>query len=310
MKKNQTKSRLYLIDGSSYIYRAFHALPHFSNSKGLPTNAIYGFTNMLLKIVKDFKPDYLSVIFDAKGPTFRSKIFEDYKAQRPEAPDNLKPQFSYIKKLVSAFSISSLEMAGYEADDIIATVAKGMAKKGADVVIVTGDKDMLQLVDNQITVLDTMKDKSYGINDVKERYGVEPEKIVDIMGLAGDSVDNIPGVPGIGEKTAKKLILQFGSVEELLERQSEVAGEKLKEKIKANESLARVSKQLAILDSNVPVDYSFDTLSLKEPDFEKLKSLFKELEFTKFLKEITPEKSLSTDNYQIVFKEDSAQGCH
>ncbi|MFQ5901302.1 MAG: DNA polymerase I [Thermodesulfobacteriota bacterium] len=303
MKNKEASPRFFLIDGSSYIYRAFHALPYLSNPKGVPTNAVYGFTNMLLKVIKDNKPDYIAVTFDHKGPTFRKEIYEDYKANRPEMPDSLKPQIPYIKDLVSAFSIPVMEKEGYEADDIIGTLAVRAEKEGMDVVIVTGDKDMMQLVNNRITIMDTMKDRTYGPQEVKERFGVEPSKVVEVMGLAGDSIDNIPGVPGIGEKTAIKLISQFGSIEEVFERVSEVAREKLRENLKTHESQARMSKKLVTLDTNVPIECSVKELSHGEPDTNRLKTLFKELGFSKFSRDITPEKRLSRREYHLVLQE-------
>src|SRR3989338_4047929 len=213
----QVKKQLLLIDGTSYIYRAFYAIPHLSNSKGLPTNAIYGFAQMLLKVIKDFKTDHIAVAFDVKGPSFRHKLYEEYKAHRPEMPDNLKPQIPYIKEIVKAFNIPCLELEGYEADDIIGTISKHMKERGLEVIIIAADKDMLQLIDDNTTIVDTMKDKKFDKKDVMERFGVEPDRVVEIMGLAGDTSDNIPGVKGIGEKTAIKLIHQFGTIENILQ---------------------------------------------------------------------------------------------
>ena len=197
--------RLFLIDGSSYIYRAYYAIRHLSNSKGMATNAIYGFTNMLLKVMRDFQPDRLAVVFDSRGPTFRSEIYPEYKANRAAMPEDLVPQIPYIKRIVTAFNLPGLETPGFEADDIIATLAKRFAARGIDVTVVTGDKDLMQIVDEHIRLLDTMKDKVYGPAEVAERFG-GADKVVEVQALAGDSSDNIPGVPGIGEKTAKMLI--------------------------------------------------------------------------------------------------------
>ena len=226
-----SKPRLFLIDGSSYIYRAYFAVGRLSTSSGFPTNAIFGFCNMLLKVIKDYKPDHMAVVFDVKGPTFRHEIYDQYKANRPAMPDDLVPQIPYIKKVVDGFNIPVLEMTGFEADDIIGTIAKESEKKGVEVVIVTGDKDMLQLITEDTITLDTMKDKKCGTREVIDRFGVEPSRLVEIMGLAGDVSDNIPGVPGIGEKTAIELIKEFGTIENLLNNVDKVAGKRRRENL-------------------------------------------------------------------------------
>src|SRR4030042_3031514 len=224
--------RFFLIDGSSYIFRAFYALKGLSTVKGIPTNASFGFTSMLLKVLRDPKPDGVAVIFDAKGPTFRTKLYADYKAHRPSVPPDLTAQIPYIKKIVEGFRIPALEKEGFEADDVMGTIAKKAEKDGIEVVIVTGDKDLLQLVSDRVTLLDTMKDSHKGLREVKERFGVTPERLPDIMGLSGDSVDNIPGVPGIGEKTAVELIKRFGSLDALLQRLEGLDEKELKKKHK------------------------------------------------------------------------------
>ena len=205
-----------LVDGSNYLYRAFYAIPALTNSKGFPTNAIYGFTNMLLKLLRDLKPDYIVVTFDVKGPTTRHEEFTDYKATRKPMPDDLRPQIPFIKDVVRGFSISVLEKQGVEADDIIGTLARQASKKGWRTAIISGDKDLMQLVDENVTMIDTMKDKTYDVAAVKERFGVAPDKVVEILGLMGDTSDNIPGVPGIGPKTAQRLIEEYGSVEAVI----------------------------------------------------------------------------------------------
>ena len=235
---------LFLIDGSSYIYRAFFALPHLSNSNGLPTNAIYGFITMLLKVINDCKPDYLAIIFDTPAPTFRHEVYQEYKANRPEMPDNLIPQIPYIKSVVDGFNIPALEKEGFEADDIIGTISRAEEKKGMEVIIVTGDKDLLQLVNNNITVLDTMKDKRFDPKGVVDRLGVEPEKATDFLGLVGDSSDNVPGVPGIGKKTAVKLIEEYGDIANLLKNLETISHKKVKENLTKFADQALLSKQL------------------------------------------------------------------
>src|SRR3990172_4625124 len=209
------RPKLFLIDGSSYLFRAFYAIGHLSTSRGLPTNATYGFTQMLIKVLKEHQPDYLLITFDAKAPTFRSEVYKEYKANRPTMPEGLPPQIPYIKKIIQAYGIRTLELEGYEADDVIGTIARRMESE-ADVVIITGDKDILQIVDDRVQVYDTIKEKRFGVKEVLERFGVPPERVVEVMGLAGDAIDNIPGVPGIGEKTAIQLIKTYGSIDNLL----------------------------------------------------------------------------------------------
>lgn len=295
------KKQLLLIDGTSYIYRAFHAMPHLSNSKGLPTNAVYGFSQMLLKVIKDFKTDHIAIAFDVKGPSFRHKMYEGYKAHRPEMPDSLKPQIPYVKELVRGFNIPVLEMQGYEADDIIGTISRHMKEKDIEVIIIAADKDMLQLLDDNTTIVDTMKGKSFGIKEVMERFGVSPEFIADIMGLAGDASDNIPGVKGIGEKTAAKLIKQFGTVENLLKNIEQIKEKGIKEKLKSHAEDARLSKKLAVIDTHAPVDYKFEDLIVKPPDYARLKELFKELEFAKLLKELADEEPAASPPHAVEY---------
>jgi DNA polymerase-1 len=286
------RPKLFLIDGSSYLFRAFYAIAHLSNSKGLPTNATFGFTQMLLKVLKDHRPDYLAVIFDLKAPTFRSEVYKEYKANRPAMPEGLTPQIPYIKKIIEGYRIALMEMEGYEADDLIGTVAKRLESE-VDVVIITGDKDILQLVSDRIQVYDTMKEKRFGIEEVIQRFGVRPEQVVEVMGLSGDAIDNIPGVPGIGEKTAIQLIKTYGSIENLLAHVEEIPQKKLKENLKTHGDLARLSRQLATIHMDVPVSYQLKDFSLSPPDLKNLKEIFKELEFNKLLKGLLEEKALN-----------------
>jgi DNA polymerase-1 len=295
------RPRLFLIDGSSYIYRAFYAIRHLSNSKGLPTNAIYGFTQMLLKVLKDHRPDYLAVVLDSKAPTFRSEVFKEYKSNRPAMPEGLIPQIPYIKRIIEGYRITTLEKDGYEADDLIGTVAKGLEAE-ADVVIITGDKDILQLVSDRIQVYDTMKEKKFGVEEVRQRFGVSPQQVVDVMGLAGDAIDNIPGVPGIGEKTAVELIKNFGSIDYLLAHLDRVPQKKLREKLENHSELARLSRTLATIRTDVPVSFRKEDFVLSLPDSGSLRTLFKELEFNKLLRELpgeVPEEKTGRD-YRLV----------
>jgi len=294
------KPTLFLIDGSSYIYRAFFALPYLSNSSGVPTNAVYGFTTMLLKIIKNYKPDYLAIAFDTPAPTFRHEVYHAYKANRPEMPDSLIPQIPYIKAVVEGFNIPILEKEGFEADDIIGTIARTEEKKGMEVIIVSGDKDLLQLVSNHTTVIDTMKDKRFDIKGVIDRLGVEPEKTTDLLGLVGDSSDNVPGVPGIGEKTAVKLIDEYGSIANLLKNLEKISHKRVKENLIKFGDRALLSKQLVTLDTQVALEYRIEDFKTSKPNGEKLKGIFKELEFTKLLKEFTSKEAPSHENYYLI----------
>jgi len=296
------KQVLFLIDGSSYIYRAYYAIRRLSSPTGFPTNALYGFTQMLLKVLKDRTPDHVAVVFDKGRRTFRTELYPEYKANRAAMPDDLVPQIAPIKEMVRAFNIPVLEKEGFEADDIIGTMARQCEERGMEVVVVTGDKDLMQIVTPGVTLLDTMKDKASGLAEVEERFGVEPERVVDVLGLAGDTSDNIPGVPGIGEKTAMKLIREFGSLDVLLERASEVKG-KTGERLVEFADQARLSRRLATIDRNTPIDYSYEDLVLTPPDNKRLAELFREYGFTTLMKELTSEASLTTENYRTVLTE-------
>lgn len=291
-----SKKRLFLIDGNSFCYRAYYAIRSLSNSKGQPTNAVYGFTTMLNKIIKDEKPDMLAVAFDMKGPTFRHKKFEDYKSHRKPMPDDLVSQFPIIKKVVRAYNIPIYEIEGYEADDVLATLAKRAEEKDIETFIVTGDKDALQLVGAYIKVYSTHKEGLiYDAGKVKEAYGVGPEGITDIIALMGDATDNIPGVKGIGEKTAVELLSEFGTLEGLYKNIDKVKSAARKKMLIENEKSAFMSKELAVLDENVPLDIDFKEMHLKEPDQQTLIDLFKELEFKSLLKSVTPSEKLDSE---------------
>jgi len=290
---------IYLIDGSSYAYRAFYAIKELSTSKGSPTNAIYGFTNMLLKIIREKNPDGIAVSFDSPVPTERHRIFEEYKAHRPETPQGLVDQMPHIRRLITALNIEVLEVPGYEADDIIGTAAKHLASEGMEVFIVTADKDMLQLVGEGIKIYDPVKDRVLAEEYVKERYGVGPERITEVMALAGDTVDNIPGVKGIGEKTAKELLSSVPDLEALLGKSELIKKEKLRKLIAENVEMIRLSQKLATLDTSVPLDIGREAFRLREPDWGHLLSLFREFEFSSLMK-LIPSGLLREGKYEIV----------
>ncbi|MBI4687745.1 MAG: DNA polymerase I, partial [Nitrospirae bacterium] len=295
---------LYLIDGNSYFYRAFYAIKGLTNSKGFPTNAIYGFTNMLLKIIKEKSPDYIGVVFDTPAPTARHKAYQEYKAHRPKMPYELSEQIPHIKEMVRAFNLPVLEMEGYEADDIIATLAKRAEKEGMDVFIVTADKDICQVLSERIRAYDTMKEKITEEKDVIERFGVEPERLPEIMALTGDKSDNIPGVQGIGEKTAKDLIKQFGSLDNLIKNYSQIKSAGIKDAVSKNIDNINLSLMLATIDINVPVDISISEFKAKEPDWPALLRLFKEFEFGSLIKLAPAKRSLESEYITVVKEED------
>ncbi len=292
--------RLYLIDGSSYIYRAYFAIRHLSNSKGFATNAVYGFTNMLLKVMREEKPDHLAVVFDAKGPTFRKEIYPEYKANRAAMPDDLAPQIPVIKEIVRGFRLPALELQGFEADDIIATLVRRFAAQGLDVTVVTGDKDLMQIVGERVRLYDTMKDQFFGPAEVVERFGGPPEIVADVLGLAGDTSDNIPGVPGIGEKTARELIAEFGSLENLLANIDRVKGAKRQENLRAFADQALLSRELVKLREDVPLQIDYDDFTLSEPDLAALGAIFKDMEFHKLVQEFSASVRTTGEGYHCL----------
>jgi DNA polymerase-1 len=276
---------VFLVDGSSYIFRAYHALPPLSRkSDGLQVNAVLGFCNMLWKLLRempeDNRPTHLAIVFDKSEITFRNKLYPDYKAHRPPAPDELIPQFALIREAVRAFDLPCLEQGGFEADDLIATYARLAGERGATTTIVSSDKDLMQLVTDKVTMYDTMKDRRIGIPEVIEKFGVPPAKVVEVQALAGDSTDNVPGVPGIGVKTAAQLIVEYGDLETLLLRAGEIKQPKRREALIENAEKARISRQLVLLDDKVKLDVPLDDLAVHEPDARKLIAFLKAMEFS------------------------------
>ena len=284
-------SHVYLIDGSGYIFRAFHALPPLTRpSDGLPVGAVHGFSAMLWKLLGDSKladrPTHLAVIFDASEKSFRNDIHAAYKAHRPPAPEELVPQFPLIRDAVKAFNVACIEQLGFEADDLIATYAVQAAKAGADVTIVSSDKDLMQLVQPGITMLDTMKNKKIGPDEVVEKFGVPPEKVIDVQALAGDSVDNVPGVPGIGIKTAAELIKEYGDLDALLARAAEIKQPKRREKLIEFADQARVSRDLVTLKLDVPIEVTLEQMGVQEPKAPALLGFLREMQFSTLTKRI------------------------
>jgi len=330
MKKIQKTDHFYLIDGSGYIFRAYYALPPLTRkSDGLPVGAVSGFCSMLFKLLEDSKsnenlqkPTHFAVIFDAARKTFRNEIYSDYKANRSEAPDDLAPQFEYIRKSVVAFNLPSVDLPNYEADDLIATYAEQILAKGAKVTIVSSDKDLMQLYRKDVRLFDPMKNKFITPEDIVTKFGVGPEKVIDVQSLAGDSSDNVPGVPGIGVKTAAELINKYGTLEKLLDSAQEIKQNKRRETLIENKDKAIISKKLVTLMKNAPVERKIEEFQLKEIDKDKLYKFLREMEFNRLLssvistygepelgddsKEAKPEKkqqNINKNNYHLITSE-------
>ncbi|NVM57719.1 MAG: DNA polymerase I [Desulfobacterales bacterium] len=293
--------RIYLIDGNGYIYRAYHAVRHLSTSQGLPTNATFGFANMLLKLLSESRPEYVAIAFDAKGPTFRHQIYDSYKANRPPMPEDLAVQIPYIKQIVEAMNIASLELAGYEADDIIGTLARAAEEKGFRVVMVTGDKDFRQLVSRGASTWDPMRDRTIHYAGLKKDFGLEPSQLLDVMALAGDTSDNIPGIPGVGEKTAIELIKSFGTTEALFQNLDKIAKKKLRENLASFREQAMLSRRLVAINTEVPL-LSVEPSSFKAsaPNTDRLASLFKALEFRRLQQQFPIKGELRQKNYRAI----------
>ncbi len=294
--------RLFLIDTMSFIFRAYHAMTRqrgMSTRKGLPTAAIYVFVNMLRKLRDDFSPQYLAAVFDVAAPTFRDQQYKEYKANRSEMPGDLAQQIPYIRRALEAYRIPILEVSGYEADDVIGTLATKAAARGRNVYVVSSDKDMLQLVNDHVLVLNPPKDNLIcDAAKVEEILGVPPGRVVDVMALRGDSIDNIPGAPGIGDKGSVEIIKRFGSVEAALDHASEVERKTYRESLQNNRDQVLLSKQLATIKCDVEIELDVEKMHAGEPDVEALRVLFTELEFTSLLKEVLPVVEAATGNYR------------
>ncbi|MBA7560198.1 DNA polymerase I [Candidatus Atribacteria bacterium 1244-E10-H5-B2] len=286
------RKKFILVDGQGLLYRAFYALPQLTTTYGQVVNAVYGFTMILIRLLEEEKPEYIVITFDTPVPTFRHKKFKEYKAHRKKMPDELISQIPLIKEIINNYNIAICSKEGYEADDVIGTIAKEAEKRNCNTIIVTGDKDAFQLISPHTKIMTTIKGvtevKIYDEAGIRGKYGVNPEKIVDILALKGDSSDNIPGVPGIGEKTAIALIKEFGSLENILNNTDKISKKSLREQMKKYESQIKMSKMLATIVREVPIKYDFDSFKVKLPNYEKLWKIFKKLEFKNLLKKITP----------------------
>src|SRR5579863_6693285 len=292
MAKTAAAKKIFLVDAMGFIFRAYFApMARLNSPQGIPTKVPYLFSNMLRKLAKEHSPDYLAVVFDTREPTFRDKLFDKYKAQRPPMPDELAVQLPYVRRMCEAMQLPILEFDGFEADDVMGALAKQGNQAGLEVFLVTGDKDMMQLVGGKVRVLrpgagpnktDLVVDEA----KVEELMGVPPEKVADVMALMGDSIDNIPGAKGIGEKGAKELILRFGSAEAALDRAKEVEGKRYREALENSREAVVMSKQLAVIDTEAPVKLVLDDLQASAPDVEALRALYTELGFTSLLRDL------------------------
>ena len=314
MDKIKKTDHFYLIDGSGYIFRAYYALPPLTRkSDGLPTGAVNGFCNMLFKLLEDSKsennlqkPTHFAVIFDAARKTFRNEIYSDYKANRSDPPEDLAPQFEYIRKSVIAFNLPSVDLINYEADDLIATYTQQILEKGAKVTIVSSDKDLMQLYKKDVRIFDPMKNKFITPEDINNKFGVDSKKVIDVQALAGDSSDNVPGVPGIGVKTAAELINKYGTLEKLLDKAHEIKQNKRRETLIENKDKAIISKKLVTLKKNVPIKISLKDFKLQEVDKDKLYKFLREMEFNRLLSSVIStygEPKLSSQNIDSNAKE-------
>lgn len=295
MTSNDNKD-IYLVDGSAYIFRAYHALPPLTNPDGVVVNAVLGFTNMMVKLLNEMDAPYIAVIFDAAKKNFRNDIYPEYKAHRPPAPDDLVPQFQLIRDCVTAFGMEPIEMEGFEADDLIATYARIASEQGRKVTIVSSDKDLMQLVNDNVQMFDPMKGKMMNEPEVLEKFGVRPNRVVDVQALAGDSVDNVPGVPGIGVKTAAQLINDYGDLETLLERAGEIKQPKRRETLINHADDARVSMKLVSLDAHVDVPYDLDELKAHDTNTETLVQFLSKHGFNSALKRLGQKPVASNNN--------------
>ncbi|TAN57483.1 MAG: DNA polymerase I, partial [Rhodospirillales bacterium] len=287
----QPIKHFYLVDGSGFIFRAFHGLPMMTRSDGTPTNAVYGFSTMLMRLMSESDADHLAVVFDAGRRNFRNDIYPDYKAHRPPPPPELVPQFALIREAVTAFGVAQVELEGFEADDLIATYARLAHEQGARVTIVSSDKDLMQLVRPGVALMDPLKNKPIGPQQVAEKFGVPPDKVVEVQALIGDPTDNVPGVPGIGVKTAAELIAQYGDLETLLAHLDEIKQPKRRETLQANRDKALLSRQLVLLKDDAPTPLELDAMERRPFDPQNLRAFFARMEFRSLLAKLGPDVS-------------------
>ena len=305
--------KLVILDSNSLLNRAFYALPPMSNSKGMPTGAVYGFTNMLLKIINDVEPDYIAAAFDKSKITFRHSFYPEYKAGRKKMPDELFAQFEPVKKLLNAFGISIFELESFEADDLIGTISKMFESDNCDVIIYTGDKDALQLVSKYTNVIITKKGISdtdtYTVESLKERYGFDPSGIIELKGLMGDASDNIPGVPGVGEKTALKLLDEYKNIENIYDNIDNISGKKLKENLVQYRDSAFLSKKLATINRQVPLNLKLEDMNIKGYNTKEIVELFTEYEFKSLIDKIKMKKEENQEEISFLPEVNKTRKC-
>ena len=295
---------LCLIDTSALVYRAFHAIRPLTTSTGQPTNALFGFCQMLMKVLEDFQPTHVAAALDLPGPTWRHQVFPAYKAQRPPMDPDLAAQFPFVSRLLEAFGLPAVGVEGFEADDIIATLTRWGREAGCEVLIISGDKDLMSLVGDGVVMFDTMKNKRYDLDAVAERHGVTGERLLDLLALAGDSADNIPGVPGVGPKTALKLLAEFGDLETLLQKSELIERKSWREKMLQHKEKAELSRRLVTLSDDVEIGFSLDDFLCREPDRSALKELFAELEFHSLSHRLSPQQTVTRDGYRLIDTQD------
>ncbi|MCD6151289.1 MAG: DNA polymerase I [Deltaproteobacteria bacterium] len=301
------KKKIYVVDGSSFIYRAYHALPELITAKGQPTNAIYGFTTMMLKLIEDEQPEYIAVAMDARRPTWRDEIYPEYKANRPPMPEDLVQQLPYFTQILEALGVPFLHQEGYEADDLIATLVREARERGFAAVIISGDKDLMSLVGDSVVMNDTLKGKIYTVPEVEKKFGLSGEQLLDLLALAGDKSDNVPGIKGVGPKTALSLLQEYGSLDNLLEHADQIKKKGWRDKILAGLDDARLSRILVTLDDQVPLETKLEDLSRGEMNYPRLQDLFQELEFYRLAKKIAPRKTVSSAGYRLIITTDQLQ---
>jgi DNA polymerase-1 len=299
------RERLFLIDGAHTLYRSYHAIRGLATSDGFPSNALFGFVQTLQKVIKDYEPEYLAVAFDLPAPTFRHKLYPEYKANRPPAPEDLVLQIPWIKKILQAYRIPCIEKQGYEGDDVMGTLAHQAREEGLEAVLVSGDKDLHQLVGARIKVLEPRKGVMMGPEEIVAQYGVGPERLIDLFALTGDKVDNLPGLPGVGPKTASALLQQFGSLEEVIRRAGEIEKPKLRKVVQENTETIRKTRELVEVACHVPLDVGVRDLRRSDPDVPALREMFRRFEFHRFLEELPAEKQLTDVHYRTVLDENA-----
>ena len=278
-----SQKTLFLIDGHALLFQAYYAIPQLSTPKGDPVNAVYGFTSMLRKLIKTQNPDYLAITFDTRAPTFRHEYFKDYKANRKPMPDDLRPQFPLLEKVIKAYDIPIYSRDGFEADDIMGTISKKLSKESIKTVIISRDKDLEQLLDDNITILDVKNNTFYDTEAFKAKRGIEPLQMIEMLALVGDSSDNIPGVPGIGPKTATKLINEWDTVDGVLENIDKISAKKTKQSLMEYGEQAKLSRYLATINLEVPIDFDLEDCRVNENYEKDTQTIFKEFGFKTFL---------------------------